>query len=48
MQCTPYYLTDRIQTLAGVQDVIPTKKVTENGKFYFLEEKMKSTEYGTL
>jgi hypothetical protein len=34
-----YYLTDRIQTITGVYDVIPTKKVSENGKFYVLVDK---------
>jgi hypothetical protein len=34
-----YYLTDRIQAIAGVQDVIPTKKVSQNGKFYVLVTK---------
>jgi hypothetical protein len=34
-----YYLTDRIQAIPGVHDVIPTKKVTQNGKFYVLVDK---------
>ncbi len=34
-----YYLTDRIQTITGVYKVIPTKKVSENGKFYVLVDK---------
>ncbi len=34
-----YYLTDRIKTISGVYDVIPTKKVSENGKFYVLVDK---------
>jgi hypothetical protein len=35
-----YYLTDRIQTITGVlYEVIPTKKVSENGKFYVLVDK---------
>jgi hypothetical protein len=34
-----YYLTDRIQAISGVQDVIPTKKVALNGKFYVLVNK---------
>jgi hypothetical protein len=34
-----YYLSDRIQAMPGVQDVIPTKKVDQNGKFYVLVHK---------
>lgn len=35
-----YYLRDRIQAISGLQDVIPTKKVSqENGKFYVLVNK---------
>jgi hypothetical protein len=34
-----YYLTDRIKTISGVTDVIPTKKVSQNGKFYVLVQK---------
>ena len=34
-----YYLTDRIRTISGVYDVIPTRKVSENGKFYVLVDK---------
>ena len=31
-----YYLSDRIRSISGVYDVIPTRKVSENGKFYVL------------
>ena len=34
-----YYLSDRIQAIPGVLDVIPTKKVSHNGKFYVLVHK---------
>ena len=34
-----YYLTDRIRIISGVHDVIPTKKESENGKFYVLVDK---------
>ena len=34
-----YYLTDRIQAISGVRDVIPTRKVMDNGKFYILVDK---------
>ena len=34
-----YYLSDRIRTISGVHDVIPTRKVAENGKFYVLVDK---------
>lgn len=34
-----YYLSDRIQAISGVLDVIPTKKVSHNGKFYVLVQK---------
>ncbi|KAI2512755.1 hypothetical protein MHU86_1543 [Fragilaria crotonensis] len=34
-----YYLSDRIQAMSGVQDVIPAKKVDQNGKFYVLVQK---------
>ena len=37
-----YYLTDRIQVIPGVQGVIPTKKVSQNGKFYVLVDKKES------
>ena len=32
-------MTDRIRTITGVYDVIPTKKVSETGKFYVLVDK---------
>ena len=34
-----YYLSDRIQAIPGVKDVIPTKKVDQTGKFYVLVDK---------
>ena len=34
-----YYLTNRIQAISGVRDVIPTRKVMDNGKFYILVDK---------
>jgi hypothetical protein len=34
-----YYLSDRIKVIQGVHDVVPTKKVSENGKFYVLVDK---------
>jgi hypothetical protein len=35
-----YYLSDRIKVIPGVKDIIPIKKVTDNGKFYILVDKM--------
>jgi hypothetical protein len=34
-----YYITDRIRAIPGVQDVIPTKNVSQNGRFYVLVDK---------
>ena len=42
-----YYLTDRIQSISGVKDVIPTKKVSQNGKFYVLVDKKAETSVRT-
>jgi hypothetical protein len=38
-----YYLTDRIQSISGVKDVIPTRNVSQNGKFYVLVDKKAET-----
>ncbi len=35
-----YYLSDGIKVIQDVHDVVPTKKVSQNGKFFVLVDKL--------